>query len=61
MGFQDVAFLPSRATFSTTFIKFCGRVEILLTTTHLKAVDVGMQGHTPCKIPLLQQNFFCVS
>ena len=38
MVFQDVAFLPSRASFYTTFLKYCGRGESLGTTTCLKAV-----------------------
>ena len=32
MCFQDVAFLPSRACFATTFLRNCGRGEILGTT-----------------------------
>ena len=46
MSFQDVAFLPSRARFST----IC-----------LKTVVGGKQGNAPCKILLLQQSLFCVS
>ena len=29
MGFQDVAFLPSRDSFITTFLKHCGRGKSL--------------------------------
>ena len=58
MGFQDVAFLPSRASFSTTFLKSYGRGESLVTTTCLKTVVGGKQGHAPCKILLLQQSLF---
>ena len=32
VGFQDVAFLLSRASFSTTFLLYCGRDESLGTT-----------------------------
>ena len=41
IGFQDVVFLPSRASFST-FLKNCGRCESLRTTTRLKSV-VGVR------------------
>ena len=34
-GFQDVTFLPSRASFSTTLLKNCGRGKSLRTTTCL--------------------------
>ena len=39
MGLQDVAFLPSRASFSTTFLKNCGRDDGLWTITYLGTVD----------------------
>ena len=58
MGFQDVVFLPLCASFYTTFLKNCGRCESLVTTTCLKTVVVGKQGHAPCKILLLQQSLF---
>ena len=61
MGFQDVAFMPSQASFSTTFLKKCGRGESLGTTTCLKTVVGGKQGHAPCKILLLQQSLFFTS
>ena len=61
MGFQDVVLLPSRASFSTTFLKNCGRGESLGTTTCLITVVGGKQGHARCKIPLLQQSLFFVS
>ena len=38
MGFKDVAFLPSRGSFSTTFFPKCGDGESLFTTTSLKVV-----------------------
>ena len=40
MGFQDVAFLLSRASFPT-FLENCGRGERLVTTTCLKSVVGG--------------------
>ena len=61
MGFQDVAFLSSRASCFTTFLKYCGRRIGLGTTTCLKTVVGGKQGHAPCKILLLHKASFCVS
>ena len=61
IGFHDVVFLPSRASFSSTFLKNCGRGESLSTTTCIKAVVGGKQGHAPCRILSLQQCLFCVS
>ena len=55
MGVQDVAFLLSRASFVTTFLKDCGRGESLATTTCLNTVVGGKQGHALCKVLLLQQ------
>ena len=56
MCFQDVALLPpSRASFSTTFLKKCVRGESLGTTTCLRTVVGGKQGHAACEIFLLQQ------
>ena len=48
MGFQDVAFLSSRAGFSTTFLNNCGRGESFVTTTCTKTVVGVKQGHAPC-------------
>ena len=53
MGYQDVAFLPSRACPSTTFLKSCGSGESLGTTTCLECVVGGKQWHTPREIALL--------
>ena len=54
MGFHNVAFLPPRASFSTTFPKHCGRGKGLWTTTYLKTEVGGRQGHAPpCKILLV--------
>ena len=59
IGFQDVVFLSSRASYSTTFLKNCGRGESLGTTTCLKTVVTGsMPLPAPCKILLLQQSLF---
>ena len=52
MGFQDVAFLPYQASFSTTFMKNCGRGECLGTTVCVKTAVRGKQGHAPCEILL---------
>ena len=49
MGFQDVVFLSSRASFSTTFLKNCGRGESLGTTTYLKAFVGLSKGILPVK------------
>ena len=38
MGFYDVVFLPSQASFSATFQKNCVRGESLVTITCLKTV-----------------------
>ena len=58
MCFQDVAFLPSRARFFTTFLVSCGRGEGLGSTTCLGNVFGGKQGHDPCRILLLHQGLF---
>ena len=49
MGFQDVLFLSSRASFSTTFLKNCCRGEGLRTTTCLKVVVGLSKGMLPVK------------
>ena len=54
MGFQDVAFLPSQASYYTTFLRNYGRGESLGTATCLRTVVEGRQGYPPCKILLLQ-------
>ena len=61
MGFQDVAFLPFRSGFSTTFPINCGRVEGHGTTTCLIAVAGGRQGHAPVKYFRSIKSSFCVS
>ena len=58
MAFQDVSFLPCRASFSTTFLKNCDSGESLGTTTCLKTAVGGKQGHAPSKILTFQQSIF---
>ena len=52
MGFHDVAFLPSCASFSMVFLITCGRGEDLSTTTCLKLLF----GVSKCLLPL---RYFC--
>ena len=47
MDFQDVAFLPSRASFYVTFF---GIKNNLWTATSLRTVVGGRQGHAPCNV-----------
>ena len=61
MDFLDLAFLPSRASFHTTFLRNCGRGDCLRTATCLSTLFGGKQGHAPCRILLLQQILFFVS
>ena len=49
----------SRTSFSTTFLKNCGRGESLETTMCNKSVVGGKQGHVPCRILLLHKASFC--
>ena len=41
MGLQDVAFLPSRASFYTTFLNDCGSDESLMITATCPSTVVG--------------------
>ena len=51
MDFQDVAFLPSLASFYTTFLKHCSIGECLWTATCLeKNMFWAKQSHAFCKI-----------
>ena len=60
MGFHDVAFLPSRASFCTTCLKNCGIGWGLWTATCLRTVVGDMQGHALCNVfPLQQFLFLC--
>ena len=58
MGFQDLAFLPFPARFSTTFCKNCDSSECPGTPTCLKTVFGGKQGHASYEILLFQQSLF---
>ena len=49
MGLHDAEFLPSRAIYSTTFLKKCGSGECLGTTTCHKTVAGVSQGMLPVK------------
>ena len=57
----DVALLVSQDSFSTTFLKKCGRGKIFGTTTCLTNEVEGKQGHAPCEILRLAKPHFCVS
>ena len=62
MSFLDVAFQPSKASFSTTCLKCCGRGESLGTIACLITVVGGKQGHAACKILWLHEaSFLCQS
>ena len=58
MCFQDVAFLNSRASFSTTFPRNCGRGESPRTAKLPKTVIGDNQGHAPCQLLQLQHSLF---
>ena len=61
MGFPDVAFLPSLASSSTTFLKnCCGGGSLGIATCHETVVG-GKHGHAPCEILSLQQRFHRIS
>ena len=61
IGFQDVAFLPSRASFSTAFKKNCGRGESLGTTACPKTVVGVSKGMLPVRYLLSNKASFCDS
>ena len=60
MGFLDMAFLPSRDSFSTTFLN-CGRSESLGTTTCLKLWLAVSKGMLPVKYICPNEASFYVS
>ena len=61
MGFQDVAFLLSRDSFSKTFCEDCGRGEILGAATCLRIVMGVNKAFSP-SITLVPRNpFLCQS
>ena len=45
------------ASFSTTFLKYCGRGESLRNTTCAETVVGGKQRHAPCNVRLLHEVF----
>ena len=49
MGFQDVTYLSSRASFSNTFLENCGRGESVGTTTYPKTVARVGKGMLPVR------------
>ena len=53
MCFQDVAFLHLQASFSTTFLKNCGKGEDLESTTCPIIVVQDKQEHAPCRIIII--------
>ena len=61
MALQGVAFLPSRATFYTTFLHNCGRGESLKTTTCPKTVVGVSKGMMSVKCLRSNKASFCVS
>ena len=54
MGFQDVHFLTSSASFYATCLKTCGGGEGLGSSVCLRTVVGGRQGHAPCEIFFIQ-------
>ena len=62
MGSHDVAFLPSAASFSNTFLKNCGRGESPRITTCLKtAVEGVSKGMLPVEYFCSNKASFIVS
>ena len=61
MGFRDVAFLPSRASFSSTFLTNYDRGESLRTATSLKTVVGVSKGMLPVRYFRSDKASFCVS
>ena len=61
MNFLDVAFLPSKPSFSTTLLKNRHRSESLGTTTCIQTVVGGYQGHVTCEIFLPHKASFNVN
>ena len=54
MGFQDLVLLPSGVSFYNTFLKNVVGVKAS-GQPHVTKLFGGKQGHTPCKILLLEQ------
>ena len=57
-GFQDVAFLPSRASFCSTFLKNCDRCYDLGTASCLQAVGWMSKGMLPVKSFSYNRSYF---
>ena len=51
MGFQDVAFLPSWASFHIQFFRGCCTND-LRPVAYLKTVGAAKQGPAPCKVQI---------
>ena len=61
MDFQDVAFLPFKASCAITFLKKCDRGKGLRTTTCLKAVVGVIKGMLHVKYLGSNKSSFCIS
>ena len=61
MGFQDVAFLPNRASLYTTFLNNYGIGYDLRTATCLETVVLISKGMLPAKYLSSNKASFCVS
>ena len=63
MGFQDLAFMSSSASFPPHFLDIVVEVSDvgLWTATCLKTVFGGKQWHPSCKILLLHKASLCIS
>ena len=59
MGFQDVAFQPSRASFSTTFVKNCVRGESLRPPHVVKLWLEVIKGMLPLRYLGYDKASFC--
>ena len=60
VSYQEVAFLPSQANVSTTFLKNSGGCVSLRTTTCPTTLVAVNKGMPTCKIPFLHEASFCV-
>ena len=56
--FQDVAFLPSSASFYTTFLKNCSKGESFAWATCHRTCGWGKHGCSPFEIHFLKQILF---
>ena len=61
MGFQAVEFLPSRASFYTTFLKKCNRGEGLGAATCLRTEIGSKQSNASERYFYSDKSSFCVS